>query len=161
MPELTLLTVPDDRLRQKAVEVPKELDLRSAKTDFVKKMVESSGVGLAAPQVGILYRFFVMSESGKKQDAILIRNPVIVSRSESTASGLEGCLSIPGIKIPIWRHEVIEATWDDEKGIRHARKFVGWAARIFQHEYDHLDGILISNRFEEQQNALCNDGLCC
>ncbi len=150
MADLTIVTVPDPRLRTVCVEVPNELNLKDAKQSFTKCMVDNHGVGLASPQIGILYRMFVMSETAKENDAIFVINPKIVKAYDFGVVGDEGCLSIPGVIIPVKRYVGIDATWKDEKGVNHSKRLEGWVARIFQHEFDHLNGVLISDRYSEQ-----------
>lgn len=100
----------------------------------------NNGVGLAAPQVGLNKRIFVIHYSGSYMTVI---NPVILMRGgESTEN--EGCLSVPGIITPILRWETIRVAYTNEKGERFEDvRIDGFLARIFQHEYDHLEGILI------------------
>jgi peptide deformylase len=99
-----------------------------------------SGVGLAAPQVGILWRFFVFAPHGIPMTCV---NPSIGMHSEELETGIEGCLSKPGFTVGVKRRAWIVADWTDEKGKGYGRKLEGRVARIFQHEIDHLNGINI------------------
>ncbi|MCQ2575055.1 MAG: peptide deformylase [Alphaproteobacteria bacterium] len=114
--------------------------------EMVQMMEEQNGVGLAAPQVGIKQRFLVMFDPDTKTTYRMI-NPVITSKSEETVVLEEGCLSILNSEnMPVFsdveRPNAVEVTWTDEKGKEHHAKMTGTAARIVQHEADHLDGVL-------------------
>jgi peptide deformylase len=108
-------------------------------------MDAEKGVGLAAPQVGILQRFFIMHNPDTKQLCKII-NPKITEFSKETKIIEEGCLSVQDSSGPVFadveRPKSIVAEWIDETGAAHAERLTGVPARIFQHEYDHLDGKL-------------------
>ena len=114
--------------------------------EMVGMMHEQNGVGLAAPQVGVLKRFLVMMEpdSGKVFKMI---NPKILTRSENTCVLEEGCLSVLGHdNLPVYanvlRPESVEVEWNNENGELIRAQMSGLPARIVQHETDHLDGVL-------------------
>ena len=114
--------------------------------EMVKMMSEQNGVGLAAPQVGVLQRFLVMMNPDTNEVFKMI-NPVIVSRSAETVVMEEGCLSVLGPDgLPVYanvtRPAVVTVEWTDVAGQRCAAEMSGLPARIVQHETDHLDGIL-------------------
>jgi peptide deformylase len=121
---------------------------------MVAMMDEQNGVGLAAPQVGISKRFLVMRDiqdprkSGEKSDAPVLKmiNPTITAKSDDLVVLEEGCLSVLGPDGPVFadveRPVAVMIEWIDENGAPHAREFTEIAARIAQHEIDHLDGIL-------------------
>ena len=114
--------------------------------EMVKMMSEQNGVGLAAPQVGVLQRFLVMMNPDTNEIFKMI-NPVIVSRSAETVVMEEGCLSVLGPDgLPVYanvtRPAVVTVEWTDVAGQRCAAEMSGLPARIVQHETDHLDGIL-------------------
>ena len=100
-------------------------------------------VGLAAPQVGESIQVFVIR--WENQDLVLI-NPRIIFRSRNKVSAEEGCLSLPGISVNVKRSDKIDIEAYNEKGIIMRMTLEGWLARIFQHEFDHLNGILIIDR---------------
>ena len=104
------------------------------------------GVGLAAPQVGVNLRLFITKRFFI--DGVYI-NPVIVSHSEETASGPEGCLSIPGRNYNIRRYTWIKVTYLNERFEKVEKKYTGFPAILFQHEYDHLRGITLKERSGE------------
>ena len=121
-------------------------ELLKTMDEMVKMMAEQSGVGLAAPQIGMLQRFLVMMNPDTKEIYRMI-NPKIISKSEKTIVMEEGCLSVLGADgLPVYsnvsRPESVEVEWTNEKGEKKQAKMSGTLARIVQHETDHLDGIL-------------------
>lgn len=121
-------------------------DVLARLDDMVTMMHAQNGVGLAAPQVGILSRFLVMMNPDTKEIFKMI-NPVITSKSEKIARMEEGCLSVLGNdELPVYafveRPESVEVEWFDETGRGMRAKMSGVPARIVQHETDHLDGVL-------------------
>lgn len=134
-------------LRQKCAPVEHITpELLATMDEMVAMMDEQNGVGLAAPQVGILSRFLVMMDPDSKQVFRMI-NPRIVSRSEKTCRMEEGCLSVLGNDgLPVFSHvvrpESVVVEWTDENGDSKMAEMSGLPARVAQHETDHLDGIL-------------------
>ncbi len=129
----------DPVLRKIAKEVlPGDLD-----EEFLKEMSEimytQDGIGLAAPQVGISKRFF-MYDIGEKLNIVV--NPQIIERSKEVESGQEGCLSIPDIYEEVPRAVKIKVKYTDQYGKEYVRDLEGYEARVFQHEFDHLNGKL-------------------
>ena len=109
-------------------------------------MCTNRGIGLAAPQVGLTHKMFVIGNPDDKDSCIAVYNPSIVSVSDETIPYEEGCLSFPGLFISIKRPRTIRARFANEKGIVDTMNFDGLTARVFQHEYDHLQGIVFTNR---------------
>lgn len=109
-------------------------------------MQAHNGVGLAAPQIGIPHRFFVT------MDDVFV-NPSYSFSDEETEVLREGCLSIPGVTLPVRRYKKIYAIYRDGVGALIRKEITGIDARIYQHEVDHLDGILFPTRFAELFNA--------
>jgi peptide deformylase len=114
--------------------------------EMVKMMKSQSGVGLAAPQVGITQRFLVMMNPDTDEIYRMI-NPKILSKSNETCVMEEGCLSVLGADgLPVYSHvqrpESVVVEWTNEHGDKLSAKMSGTVARIVQHETDHLDGIL-------------------
>ena len=112
-------------------------------------MYAAEGVGLAAPQVGVNKRLMVYNEAGDKtkwlQEVVLV-NPKIVEFSDAREIETEGCLSFPNMNGKVERSKWIKVEALSLKGKKMKKKYTGWEARIFQHEYDHLDGILYVDR---------------
>jgi peptide deformylase len=139
-------------LRRKARPVTKfDKDLHTLIDDMVETMREAPGVGLAAPQIGLSERLLVVEyylreededdeEAPKKVWAII--NPEIVKATEEKVMGVEGCLSIPGLVGEVKRHEEVLVKGLNRHGKPMKVKAKGWLARIFQHEIDHLNGVL-------------------
>ena len=120
--------------------------------DMTDTMIDAEGVGLAAPQVSRGLRVIIVRLPDNEEcreaygeDAgllYILANPRIVWRSEETATGVEGCLSLPGLLGEVERREKIEITGQDRWGKPIRLSAEGWLARVFQHELDHLDGVL-------------------
>ncbi|HYY55060.1 MAG TPA: peptide deformylase [Candidatus Dormibacteraeota bacterium] len=134
----------DPIVRQKAKKVGKvDAQIRSLIADLIDSMRAAPGVGLAAPQVGIPLRVAVV-EVDKKLFTLV--NPEIVERSKETQSGPEGCLSIPGYWADVERAMKVRVRALDKNGKRFTTTAEGFLARAFQHEIDHLDGVLYIDR---------------
>jgi len=110
------------------------------------KMIEHKGVGLSAPQLGIMTRAFVIGNPSDPDNIIGIFNPMIVDYSEETVVYEEGCVSYPGMFIKIKRPRSIRVRYRNFNGETVTIKFDGYTARVFQHEYDHLNGITFQQR---------------
>ena len=151
-----IVTLPDAVLRRKAHTVTKiDKNLQTLIDDMVETMRDAPGVGLAAPQIGlsdriIVVEYFERPEDEEKEDAPkkvwTLLNPEIVKSSEETLMGVEGCLSIPGLVGEVERHAAIQVKGLNRHGKPVKIKAEGWLARIFQHEIDHLNGILFPDR---------------
>ena len=113
--------------------------------DMCETMHAAQGIGLAAPQVGRSERLAVIEIEGEQY---VIINPEIYWTSRETVKGLEGCLSIPGYVGEVERAESIRVRGLDRHGRKFRRRFYDWDARIFQHEIDHLNGVLFLDHVE-------------
>ena len=133
-------------LRKVAKDIDKEYEnLSKLIEDMFETMYESDGVGLAAPQVGIFKRFFIMKDF--RSDSIqLIINPVITKVSDKIGTFREGCLTYPGEEFIMKRPKQIWAEWYNLDGMLIRRKLTGKESQVFCHEYDHLDGITCKNK---------------
>lgn len=147
MAMLTIVTFPDPILSQKAEEVKDVTgDIQTLMEDMLETMYSAPGVGLAAPQVGVGKRIIVVDAGGEeKREPILLANPEIVS-CEGKLTYEEGCLSLPEFREKITRNEKICVRGINEKGNEVTYDAEGLLAIVFQHEIDHLDGILLINR---------------
>lgn len=140
-------TVPDPVLRTRASEVdPADPDLPALIAEMVEIMRLADGVGLAAPQMGISKRVIVVRIGDPPLPPLVILNPEIHWTGEHTEEGMEGCLSIPGVQVPVARFTSIRVRGLDEHGDEFGSKMSGFLARVIQHEVDHLDGVLITDR---------------
>lgn len=140
-----ILLHPDPRLR-KACEPVGDLSdsLLSLADDMLETMYGAPGLGLAAPQVGVLKRVIVLDCAKEPEESrpIAMFNPEITASSEDTAASEEGCLSIPGHYAEIERPCEVEVRWTDRSGAACSETFAGLWAVCVQHEIDHLDGKL-------------------
>jgi peptide deformylase len=150
-----IVTLPQAILRHKAHKVMDfGPDLQALADDMVETMRQAPGVGLAAPQVGESMRLIVV-EYGNEEDEKLppklyiLVNPEITRASQETMVGTEGCLSIPGIQGDVERFEAVTVKGFNRHGRPMTVKAHGWLARIFQHEIDHLDGVLFVDRADK------------
>jgi len=139
----------DPALRLKAKEVADfDDDLRRLVERMIALMHDAQGVGLAATQVGILRRVFVY-EPGEEGPRALV-NPVVAERGEELSSDEEGCLSLQGVRVPVERPTRVVLEGKDEHGADVRVELEEYAARIVQHELDHLDGVLIIDRTDDE-----------
>ena len=145
---LEVKTFGDPVLKTRATKV-KEFDqaLIRLTEEMLVTMREREGVGLAANQVGRLRRVLV---AGIEEDEYVLVNPVIEARSEETEVLAEGCLSIPGIQVDVERPVAVTVSGQDASGDEVRFEAEGLLARIFQHEIDHLDGVLILDRTDRE-----------
>jgi peptide deformylase len=110
------------------------------------KLVEHKGVGLSAPQLGIMARVFVIGNPDAPNEIIGVFNPLIVDYDEETVVYEEGCVSYPGLFIKIKRPRGIRVRYRGWNGEAGTTRYEGYTARVFQHEYDHLNGITYQTR---------------
>ncbi|SDH61013.1 peptide deformylase [Fervidobacterium changbaicum] len=146
----------DPILRKKAQPVNDFAQVRAILEEFKMTMYAEDGVGLAAPQVGLSLRFFGMDDgSGFK----MVVNPEIIEHSDEKELGEEGCLSIPGVFADVWRFKWVRVRYQDEHGTYHEELLEGYPARIFQHEYDHLDGVLFIDHLDTKTRTALSQQL--
>lgn len=151
-----IVTTPDPVLRQRARKVRAVTkDIQTLMDDMVETMRVAPGVGLAAPQVGISQRVIVVEYAEPNEDPeappnppklYAVANPEIVRHSIDTEIANEGCLSIPGYIGEVERYSIATVKGLNRNGDPFRLKAKGWLARVFQHEIDHLDGILYIDR---------------
>lgn len=133
--------------------------------EILKKiMCEKHGVGLSACQIGIMTRVFVIGNPGEPDSIIPVFNPTIVNVTTDQEETLEeGCLSFPGLYVPVKRSTDIRVRFANHNGQVDTAKFSGFTARVFLHEYDHLDGITFQSRAHKhhleraQKNQIINN----
>jgi peptide deformylase len=148
MSVLEIRTFGDPILRSPGLAVVEFDDrLRALAADMHETMHAAPGVGLAALQVGVPRRLFTF-DSGEESGSYA--NPEIVWRSEETQEGEEGCLSIPGVYFPVVRAMSVTIRAQDLDGEPLTQDAEGFLARIFQHEIDHLDGVLFVDRLDHE-----------
>jgi peptide deformylase len=140
-----ILVLPDERLRAVADEIEKvDSSVKALAKDMLDTMYDAPGIGLAAPQIGVLKRIVVMdlSKEGEKPDPIVMINPEILKYSDETVTSEEGCLSIPEIYYDVERPADITVRYTDLDGKSVEREASDRLAICIQHELDHLDGVL-------------------
>jgi len=142
---LPILTAPDPRLKKKAKPVEKVDDgVRRLMADMMETMYAAPGIGLAAPQVGVLKRVIVVdaTRGDEPKRPMKLANPEIVWASDEDASYEEGCLSVPEHYAEVVRPRAVKVRYLDETGTAREIEAEGLLATCLQHEIDHLDGIL-------------------
>jgi peptide deformylase len=159
----------DPVLKAQAKDIPATMpadDLKQLVADMYDTMYHAHGVGLAAPQVGKSVRLFVIDstpmmddedeEDEAAEDSVEVDpteasvkrafiNPVMISETGEEWGFEEGCLSIPGVREMVYRHETIVIRYEDENRVQREDTFSGMTARVIQHEYDHLEGVLFTD----------------
>jgi peptide deformylase len=141
---------PDAVLRMRAREVDAfDGDLARLADKMTDLMHDARGVGLAATQVGVLQRFFVFHREGD-EEATAVVNPEIVERSTETEVLDEGCLSLQGVLVPVERSLGVTLTGQDLTGAPLRLELGDMDARVVQHELDHLDGVLMIERTDDE-----------
>lgn len=163
-------------LRRQARPIQNVRDERIQKLidDLIATAISANGVGIAAPQVSQSIRLFIVASRPSPRyphaptmEPTAMIDPKIVSHSAEIVKDWEGCLSIPGIRALVPRYQAIEVEYTSRDGELHRRELTDFVARIFQHEYDHLDGIVFLDRVEntgdmmteqEYQQRIVNKG---
>lgn len=137
-----------DILRKKAlpIEDPSAPAIQELISDMWIAMHEADGLGLAAPQIGVSLRLAVIEINGEK---FVFINPTLTGHEEDRILFEEGCLSLPGQFLSIERYETVTVDYQDEHGANQSLTTSGLLAIAIQHEIDHLDGILIVDRYDE------------
>ena len=140
-------------LRKEAEEIENTPELNQFIADMFETLTQAEGCGLAAPQVGKPWRLFVIDADELAEDypeckgfKKVFINPEMIEESEETCSYSEGCLSLPGISENVVRPTTIKINYQDENFVEHEEEFTGFQARIIQHEYDHLEGHVFTDR---------------
>ena len=151
---LAIATTGEKILTQVARQVTEfDQPLHDLSHNMLNTMLAAHGVGIAAPQVFSDLALFIMASQpnerypdAPKMQPVTVVNPQILSASTEMVAGVEGCLSIPQKRITILRHQAIEVRYQDLHANWHQQQLSGFIARIFQHEFDHLQGITLLER---------------
>ena len=152
-----ILLYPDPLLLITSARISKfDENLASLSKDLIDTMYDADGVGLAAPQIGINKRIFVMdcSRDDEEKDCRIVINPEIEHESEELCSYKEGCLSIPGITEEISRPKVIKVVYQGVNGVLQRNKYDDLWSTCFQHELDHLNGKLFIDHLRPMKKIL-------
>ena len=152
-------------LKKQAQEIVKgEIDVKQLAEDMFETMHSAQGIGLAAPQIGKSIRMFVIDASPLEDEEIgewkqVFINPEIIEEDGNDWAFEEGCLSIPTIREDIIRQEKLKIHYFDENWEEHTEEFNGMIARIIQHEYDHIEGILFTDHLSAFKKRLLKSKL--
>lgn len=164
MAVLPIVTYNDPVLKQVAKPVTKDItNLEGFISDMFETMDNAKGLGLAAPQVGHSIRLFVIDADGLDEEdpsastpigRRVILNPEIMSESDDLVTFEEGCLSLPDLRDQVSRASEVTVRFQDEAFETHEMTLRGWTARVFLHEFDHLEGILFIDRISAFKRTL-------
>ena len=153
-------------LRQKAIWVENVQDekIQNLIDELITSVAQANGVGIAAPQIAASYRLFIVASrpnaryphAPEMQPTAMI-NPRIVAHSSEMIKDWEGCLSVPGIRGLVPRYQTIEIEYTDRNGNLQKQELTDFVARIFQHEYDHLEGLVFLDRVEDNQDLISEE----
>ena len=164
---LPIVAYGDPVLKKKASAIDKNYpDLEDLITNMFETMYASNGVGLAAPQVGLSIRLFIVDghpfeeeekDIGDFKEVFI--NPQMLDEHGAEWKFNEGCLSIPGVREDVSRNEEIVLEYYDSNWKKHKRTFNGLRARIIQHEYDHIEGVLFTDRISPFRKRLLKNKL--
>ena len=152
---LDIIHVPDPILRRKAHKITDfGPDFQALVNNMIETMREAPGVGLAAPQVAVSHRLVVVEYGDDEDEKVpkklyVLANPEITEKSSEMVLGIEACLSVPELAGEVERHEKIVIKGQNRQGKPVKIKAEGWLARIFQHEIDHVEGILYTDRTDK------------
>jgi peptide deformylase len=160
-----ILTALDPILRKVSTEVDLvDSNIQSILDKMLNTMYHDKGVGLAAPQVGISKRLFVLdlgdNDPIQRDEGfypLFVVNPQIIEKSEDIVEGIEGCLSVPGVTIKIKRPEHIKVLYIDYNNKKQILEAQDWLARAFLHELDHLNGVLAIDYLSPVSKAVALD----
>jgi peptide deformylase len=164
----------DPILRKVTVDIDKSVDVKKLSEDMFETMYNAKGVGLAAPQIGLNLRIFVadgrpfnegedMEERDKDPSLVDFKqvfiNADILDEKGKEWAFEEGCLSIPDIREDVYRPNFVTINFFDENWVEHTKTYEGLAARIIQHEYDHIDGILFTDHLNPVKKRMLKNKL--
>jgi peptide deformylase len=145
---MRILTLGNELLRQKAEKIERiDNEIKDAAKQMLEIIKQDKGVGIAGPQIGLMKRIFVVHIDGDEERIFI--NPSILETSQETVKYEEGCLSVPGVYVDIVRSESVKIQAWNEKGKPFTMEASGLLARVIQHEYDHLEGVLFLDRLSE------------
>lgn len=154
---MNIVKFPDPILRERIPEFDfnnPSHDPAQLEKDMIELMFKEDGIGLAANQIGISARMFVMGHRDYPESAQAFFNPMVVAHMDEVEDLEEGCLSFPGIFVNIKRPKKIKARWQNSKGEWQEDVFDGYNCKCFLHELDHLEGIVFQDRVSALKWAL-------
>lgn len=150
----------DPVLKKVAVDIEKDsIDVKQLAADMYETMYAANGVGIAAPQIGKSIRMFVIDAEPFDKKRLkgfkkIFINPEIIKEDGDEWTYEEGCLSIPGIRYDVSRHSIITIKYFDENWVEHTETYDDLKARVIQHEYDHIQGILFVDHLSALKKQL-------
>ncbi|NJR73480.1 MAG: peptide deformylase [Scytonema sp. CRU_2_7] len=163
---LSVLQLGNPVLRQKAsfVENINDEHIQKLIDDLMATVVKANGVGIAAPQVAQSCRLFIVAShpnsrypNAPEMEPTAMINPKIIAHSTEIVKGWEGCLCVPGIRGLVPRYQAIEVEYTDRNDKLQKQKLTDFVARIFQHEYDHLNGIIFLDRLKSNLDNIITE----
>lgn len=165
--KLPIIAYGDSVLRKKASDITQDYpELPALIENMFETMYGAHGVGLAAPQIGLSIRLFVIDATSFAEDEPALANfkkvfinPQIIEEGGDKWAFNEGCLSIPEIREDISRHETVTLSYFDENWVQHEETYSGLAARVIQHEYDHIEGKLFTDKLSPLRKAMLKNRL--
>lgn len=156
--EVIQLGNPILRKRAKPVKDIEDIKIQQVIDDMLSSLEKQAGVGLAAPQIGESYRIFLVDlnedDKSPKEPPMVVINPKIVQKSKSKEIDWEGCLSIPGLRGKVARSRKIVIEYFDRDGSQYSIEAEDFVARIFQHEFDHLEGKVFIDRVSSTKEII-------
>ncbi|PZD71679.1 Peptide deformylase [Acaryochloris thomasi RCC1774] len=159
--EISQLGNPVLRASAKRVDHIQHAEVQQLIDHLITTMLESAGVGIAAPQVGESLQIMVVASrptlrypQAPSMEPVAMINPELISQSDDLLKSWEGCLSIPGIRGQVPRSHSITIAYTDRHGHAHQQEFTDFVARIVQHEFDHLQGTVFVDRVESTQELM-------
>jgi peptide deformylase len=159
--EIIQLGHPILRSQAQTVEHTHSPQIQNLIDNLLATVIAANGVGIAAPQVAASDRLFIVASrpsprypNAPQMEPTAMINPQILAHSSDLVKGWEGCLSIPGIRGLVPRYQAIEVEYSDRNGKLHKQELTDFVARIFQHELDHLDGIVFVDRLQSTQDLI-------
>ena len=163
MPVLEIIQLGHPLLRASAqlVDNIEDQNIQNLIDNLIATVGQANGVGIAAPQVAESYRLFIVASrpnlrypNAPTMEPTAMINPQILAHSSGVVKGWEGCLSIPEIRGYVPRYEAIEIEYTDRNGKLQKQELTDFVAKIFQHEYDHLNGIVFLDRLESTRDII-------
>jgi peptide deformylase len=161
LPQIAQLGNPVLRQQAQIVDNIRDDRLQQLIDQLIASVLAANGVGIAAPQVSESYRLFIVASRPNPRyphaplmEPTAMINPRIIAHSPEVIKGWEGCLSIPGIRGLVPRYQAVEVEYTSRDGQLHRQELTDFVARIFQHEHDHLDGIVFLDRVESMQDLM-------
>jgi peptide deformylase len=162
---LPVVAYGDPVLKESGATIAKDYpNLAELIANMFETMYHARGVGLAAPQIGLAIRLFVIDASGFDEEKFagmkkVFINPEIIEETGEDWAYEEGCLSIPGIRADVWRPEKLRIRYTDEHWVTHEEEFDDMLARVIQHEFDHIEGVLFIDHLSALKKKLLQSKL--